>query len=1066
MNKNNPPRPNCDSPSMATQRGHDRAPRRNPSHHSLMPWQGALVASLIALLVAATALPPLNRILDVAVEPARTGTDLVLRFEREPAYTVFRLANPNRLVLELAEADITPADRPHATDGTLVASIAALQVSDGQANVGRLIVAFDEGATFRVTREKNALRVSFIGGESAPEGTPPAQQNIRVAAAAPAVAMQPAVAMPAPATPAPAAPVEEVVASERVARLDTTAQSVPREPVEPDPEQLAKAMAEGPVKVMGVTIKGKDKADIAIDTAGRRAYFLTFRLDNPSRLVVDVLNGKRGFTKTALDNLRHPMIRSARYGIHDKHLRFVFEMTDDADFTVNATESKRGIAVTLAPGAEAAEPAYARVEADGKSRELVEVAAPFDTGATDPTPAAPALANTASTASSSSIATNEEAETTIVESPAIDTRDPAPEPAPAIAARAPVADPVIDTTRAEGDTNDRTPEVSYGSPAKQYEVTELRFDEDEITSKITIRFAGPLPQYRLLKRSDRTKILELFNTRIPQSLVRSLDTSAFAGPVAMVSSFPYPKDTTRTRVVVNLRGDAEQALRGENGELVWSLRGVRQSGGGLVAGSSVTGAVGSPDEGRILLGPTTAQETVAPADDDNDSGEEGAILGEESDEKSRYRGKRISLDFKDADIRNILRLIADVSRLNIIASDDVKGNITVTLRNVPWDEALDIILQSKGLGKEQRGNILRVAPLEVLQREAELNLAKQKAQQEAEPLKVRLVPVNYALAGDLAPQVRDVLSDRGSVTVDTRTNVLVVKDVVENLVKAETLVRNLDTQTPQVLIESRIVEANSQFQQAFGIQWGGNIVASPGTGNATGLSFPNTVGVFGGADDPRTNTQLSGTSNPGRFAVNLPVPVGAGSGGALGFTFGSAGNDAVLNLRLSALESTGSIKVVSSPKVTTLDNKTAKINQGVSIPISVVSAAGVQTTFVNAALELNVTPHVTADGSVLMKLKLTNNQPDFSRTGAAGDPTILKQEAETEMLVRDGDTAVIGGIYVRRTTSGQDGVPLLGRIPVIGFLFRRSNERDERAELLIFVTPRIVNRAQSFTQVE
>jgi len=305
----------------------------------------------------------------------------------------------------------------------------------------------------------------------------------------------------------------------------------------------------------------------------------------------------------------------------------------------------------------------------------------------------------------------------------------------------------------------------------------------------------------------------------------------------------------------------------------------------------------------------------------------------------------------------------------------------------------------------------------------------------------------------MQPRVKDVLSERGNVAVDVRTNVLIVRDIVSNIGRARALVQNLDTQTPQVLIESRIVEANTTFSKQLGVQWGGAAQAAPGTGNPTGLIFPYSVAGRGG---------IAGTA-PGlpdapNFAVNLPAAVGQGSGGALGFVFGSAGGALNLNLRLSALENQGSVKTISAPKVTTLDHNTAKISQGVSIPFSQTSAGGVNTTFVEARLSLEVTPHVTQNGSVLMQIRAENNQPDPANTGANGQPAIQRKEANTQVLVKDGDTTVIGGIYVRRGSSSTALVPFFGKLPLIGFFFRSTTEGDNRQELLIFITPRIVNR--------
>jgi type IV pilus assembly protein PilQ len=285
--------------------------------------------------------------------------------------------------------------------------------------------------------------------------------------------------------------------------------------------------------------------------------------------------------------------------------------------------------------------------------------------------------------------------------------------------------------------------------------------------------------------------------------------------------------------------------------------------------------------------------------------------------------------------------------------------------------------------------------------------------------------------------------------------VLIVKDVQEALVRAEGLVRNLDTEIPQVLIESRIVEASSNFTRALGVQWGGNAAFTQATGNPTGAVFPNNVAVAGGATNTANSTGTS--SNPG-YAVSLPAPVGDGSGGALGFIFGSAGGAFNLNLRLTALENSGEAKTISAPKIATVDNKEATIGQGISIPFSQVSASGVNTVFVEAKLELKVTPHVSADGSILLKIKATNNQPNAQLTGANGQPSITKREAETEVLVRDGETTVIGGIYTRSTSNATRKVPFFGDIPILGYLFRSKSDVDDHTELLIFITPRILNR--------
>jgi type IV pilus assembly protein PilQ len=429
-----------------------------------------------------------------------------------------------------------------------------------------------------------------------------------------------------------------------------------------------------------------------------------------------------------------------------------------------------------------------------------------------------------------------------------------------------------------------------------------------------------------------------------------------------------------------------------------------------------------------------------------------ALLGAPG--QKQYTGQRITLDFHDIDIRNLLRLLADVSKKNIVVADDVTGKITVALRNVPWDQALDIVLQAKGLGKQEVGNVIRIAKFEVIAKEEAAKLEAQKSRQVLLPLKVRIIPVNFSTAADLSRQVKDVLTDRGTVTIDERTNVLIVKDTQEALARAEGLVRNLDTETPGVLIESRIVEAATNFAQSLGVQWGGNFGFSPATGNGLPVSFPN---VMTGAGAAGQSPNQGNQSTP-NYAVNLPAAIGQGAGGGIGLVFGSANGAFNLNLRLTALERKGLLKTISAPKVATLDNKEATISQGTSIPFSQVSASGVNTTFVEALLELKVTPHVTADGSILMKIKATNNRPDPSLTGANGQPAITKRQAETTVLVKDGDTTVIGGIYTRATASSTQSIPFLGDIPILGFFFKSKTEDDAHTELLIFITPRVLNR--------
>jgi type IV pilus assembly protein PilQ len=431
----------------------------------------------------------------------------------------------------------------------------------------------------------------------------------------------------------------------------------------------------------------------------------------------------------------------------------------------------------------------------------------------------------------------------------------------------------------------------------------------------------------------------------------------------------------------------------------------------------------------------------------------------------RYTGRRIDIDLRDADIHNVLRLLAEVGAVNVVAGQDVSGSVTIRMRNVPWDQALDVILAARSLGMQRNGNIIRVAPQSVLDKEREMLIARQRDLVDLEPIETRLIPVSYASGESMIPQVREMISRRGTVSVDARTNVLIVRDTAPSLNQVERLVRSLDTQTPQVLIEARIVEATSNFSREVGIQWGGDASFGQGFGNPTGLAFPSNIGLAGGAADPMApSSGLSPTSpmvpNP-NFAVNLPAAVGAGRGGAIGLTFGSLNGNFNLNLRLSAAEINNQLRIVSAPRILTLDNREAMIQQGTMIPYSQVSAQGVQTAFQEATLMLRVRPHVTADNSVSLDVRITRDEPDFSNAGTRGEPSILKRQAQTSLLVQDGRTAVIGGIFTRTTGRRVNLVPGLGDIPILGALFSQRGSSDTRSELIIFLTPRIVNRAEA-----
>ncbi|MCP4599485.1 MAG: type IV pilus secretin PilQ [Proteobacteria bacterium] len=585
-------------------------------------------------------------------------------------------------------------------------------------------------------------------------------------------------------------------------------------------------------------------------------------------------------------------------------------------------------------------------------------------------------------------------------------------------------------------------------------IEDIEFIDEGDSQKVVIKTTSPL-LYTTSTDDNGNASIAFKGAALAPMLERSLDVTDFSGVIGSVNSY---RDGNEARIDVKVERIALNSITHTENEIEWTFapktRKTRGKKPTQLPKGTETRTVARED-GSAYAYPFERTAGISAS-------------SSRKKKKKRYTGRHIDLDFKDADIHNILRLLSDVGHVNIITADDVKGTVTIRMRDVAWDHALDVILQTKRLGMIREGNLIRVAPLEVLEKEREMEIARRKQKVALEPLETRLIPVSYAVAGELSPRAADLVTERGKLSVDARTNVIIARDTRGALDQIEALIRNLDTQTPQVLIESRIVEATSTYSREIGIQWGGDFSASGATGNPTGLAFPNAVSVAGGATDNKTpiagmTAVTGGMPNP-NFAVNLPAAVGTGSGGALGITLGSIANNANLSLRLSAMEESGTLRILSSPRILTLDNREAHIEQGTLIPYSQISAQGVQTAFKEAKLNLTVTPHVTADGSVMLAMKVMRDEPDFNNTGARGDPTILKREAETELLVSDGHTAVIGGIFTRNHGTSYKKVPFFADIPIIGWLFKSRSDSDRRSEMLIFITPRIVNRAESIGQ--
>jgi type IV pilus assembly protein PilQ len=425
----------------------------------------------------------------------------------------------------------------------------------------------------------------------------------------------------------------------------------------------------------------------------------------------------------------------------------------------------------------------------------------------------------------------------------------------------------------------------------------------------------------------------------------------------------------------------------------------------------------------ILDGPTTTAE--------------GFAVTEVASEEQQFTGEPITLTLKDADIKDVLKTFSVLTDMNIVLDPSVGGSVTVELREVPWDQALDLILKINGLDYVLENNVLRVAPISKLAAEKSARAQFALEQERAKPLKTILKPISYSKASDIASLLSSdsyLLSQRGSVTVDERTNTLIIRDVVDRVEGILVLIDSLDLPTPQVVIEGRIVETTKQFARSLGVVWGFDGVMDQEHGNDTGLKFPNEIGIVGD--------------------VNLP---GQASNATLGMTFGDILNTFNLDFMLNAAENDNRARVVSTPRVTTQNLKSASIRSGLQIPVQTVANNTVTVQYVDATLRLEVTPQITAEGTVNLDISIKKQRPapEFSVIGGQNAP-IFTRDAETELLVRDGGTTVIGGIYEITTGEGENRVPGLHKIPIFGWFFKNESMRMDHDELLIFITPRIV----------
>ncbi len=567
----------------------------------------------------------------------------------------------------------------------------------------------------------------------------------------------------------------------------------------------------------------------------------------------------------------------------------------------------------------------------------------------------------------------------------------------------------------------------------------IDFYAEDGQSLITVDYSG---KGDLIKASAQGNIIRfgLKNADISRALRRTLDSSAFPSAVRRVTPYTVLReDKQDVRFAVELKGQVPYTLKQVDNQLIFSVKDghYAEAAPAPVEALAVPVAMAVPSGALVAKAASdlTGDGTAVAAEERT-----AARLIREDDAQEVYTGEKIRLVFDDADVRDIFQLIAEVSDLNIIVSDEVKGSITLRLIDVPWDQALDLILEIKGLGMLKKGNVVRILPQSQIREMDEAKFTASRNKEKLEDLVTEVIPVSYTDLKNVEGPSKELLTDRGKITADARNKQLIVTDVPSVIEQIKKLVIILDTPERQVMIEARIVEADSTFNRNLGVNWGLTFI----DGNlANGWNTVFDALGFGG------NFVIP----PGALAAGDAV-----SGIANQVQFGKIGTDnVIIDLQLSAMESSGQGKIISRPRVTTLNGESAKISQGTMIPYQTVSDNEITTELVEAALSLEVTPVINPDNSIILTIKAANSSPGTTvATGAGAAPSIDTKEAQTKMLVMDGETTVIGGIFVENDDYSENGVPILRSLPFFGHLFKSSQKTQSRSELLIFITPRIL----------
>jgi len=922
------------------------------------------------------------------------GTVVEITSDRPIVYTYYMQDSPPGIVIDLAQVTLGNQEFPRELSKGSVRRIDATRHEFGSGVLSRIVVSLSEKVEVSASLDSNnrrhlRLNLDKSGGAPVAEKSEPAKTTDGTT---PPLELK-AVNLEGGKKIDPAIPeVKEVAGKETSTASEPTAVKIvapAAEAVVPPSAAPAQkdAKPEQPAGPRSLQAINKSADGIIISLSGEADTFRVFKLTAPERLVLDIAKTKNEIRAVSVE-LNAFNLGKARIGGSFDKLRVVFDAIGGPIPSYTVSKCEAGICIIFGD-AVAKQPA----------KPVGTAAIPQSTAVTAP------LAGS---------------QTALTESQA--------------------QPPAISEEGTKAPAEQKMISAPVRGGAGPGIIESLEFKQNDGVSRILLKTAG-LCTASEPQKSARGLYISMKDCRLPAKLQRQLDTSGFPSVISEVVPYPIKtKGAPQARIAVRLSQQVPNLVKREGEFIVWEFRepfksvkvtkpakAIRQE---IPEEKVAANAVKTDSIEREFV---EAKPALKPRGDMEDSLTLDKAVQQAAKPGKQYTGRKVSLEFSDADIRKIFQLIAEVSNQNFLISDDVTGTISLKLVNVPWDQALDVILENKGLGMQKDGNIVQIRPKSKMKSLDEEAIQMQLTEEKKMPLSTVIFDVNFATLSDIENQFKTLKSKRAdsSISSDARTNKIIVVDVEPNIKKMRALLESLDVPEKQVMIEARIVEASNSFSRDIGVKW--NYGYQDGSASVANIN--------------------SFTSSMGGVVTNV-LPSGTTGGIAAGMAFGKLISNIQLDMRLSAAATIGQVKIISTPKVLTVNNKAAKISQGQKIPYqNTTSAEGAKTEFIDASLSLEVTPHITADGSVNMKIKASNNSVGSS---AGGTPPINTKEATTELVVKNGETTVIGGIYVDSETDADTGVPYLSDIPLLGWLFKSNSKIKTKNELLIFITPKIV----------